>query len=72
MEKEVEVGKAVELLIQVQGQEGEDIVLGRVDDVLLEESWCGGLACPALTWPPPTCPSSHEQREQSPYWVQAW
>lgn len=34
--KEVEVGHAVELLVQVQGQEGEDVVLGRVDDIALE------------------------------------
>lgn len=45
-EKEVEVGHAVELLIQVQGQEGEDVVLGRVDDIALERqpAWD---CCPA-------------------------
>lgn len=37
----------MELLIQVQGQEGEDIVLGRVDDVLLEGELVWGSACPA-------------------------
>lgn len=36
-EKEVEVGHAVELLIQVQGQEGEDVVLSRVDGIPLEQ-----------------------------------
>lgn len=41
-QKEVEVGYAVELLVQVQGQEGEDIVLGRVDDVVLEREPGGG------------------------------
>lgn len=32
----------MELLVQVQGQEGEDIVLGRVDDVVLEREPGGG------------------------------
>lgn len=56
-QKEVEVRYAVELLIQVQGQEGEDIVLGRVDDVVLErERGVGGQgvaqARGLLTTPP--------------------
>lgn len=34
--KEVEVGHVVKLLVQVQGQEGEEVVFGRVDDVALE------------------------------------
>lgn len=34
--KEVEVGHVVKLLVQVQGQEGEEVVFGCVDDVALE------------------------------------
>lgn len=34
--EEVEVGRSVELLVQGEGQEGEEVVLGRVDDVVLE------------------------------------
>lgn len=32
-EEEIDVGHAVELLVQVQRQEGQDVVLGRVDEV---------------------------------------
>lgn len=35
-QKEVGVGYSVELLVQVQGQEGEEVVLGCVNDVALE------------------------------------
>lgn len=34
--KEVGVGYSVELLVQVQGQEGEEVVLGCANDVALE------------------------------------
>jgi hypothetical protein len=61
-EKEVEVGHAVELLIQVQWQEGEDVVLGRVDGIALEgESPTDGMWCcpgPGSLWPTHSVPAS--------------
>lgn len=65
-QKEVEVGHAVELLVQVQGQEGEEVVLGRVDDVVLERepgSKCRpGQRSPAHPAPPGLAmPSGHDQ-----------
>lgn len=45
-EEEVQVGHPVELLVQVQRQEREEVVLGRADDVGLEQepqaTWQGG------------------------------
>lgn len=36
-EKEVEIGHTTELLVQVQRQEGEDVVFASVDGVALEQ-----------------------------------
>lgn len=57
--KEVEVGRAVELLVQVQGQEGEGVVLGRMDDIALQREpvWAHGQAQgPMAHRPPPWLP----------------
>lgn len=57
----------MELLVQVQGQEGEDIVLGRVDDVLLEGELAWGsarLAPPGLH--PPAEPPATDSMNRAP------
>lgn len=53
-QKEKEVGYALELLVQVQGQEGEEVVLGRADDIVLERE-LGSRCRPGQR--PPACPA---------------
>lgn len=57
-EKEVEIGHSTELLIQVQRQEGEDVVFGSVDGVALEQepSVVGMRCCPGAGAPSPPPP----------------
>lgn len=59
-EKEVEIGHTIELLVQVQGQEGEEVVFGCVDGVALERepSGVGVRRCAGAKAPEPALPTA--------------
>lgn len=58
-EKEIEIGHSTELLVQVQRQEGEEVVFGSVDGVALEQEPSVAMqCCPGAGAPEPAPPTA--------------